>query len=502
VSERAVYEQLRERLGQLWDLAKLGGLAAWDQQTMMPPQGGGARAHQLATVSKICHELLVSDELGKLLDDLRPFEESLDYDSNEASLIRVTRSDREKELRVPGELREAMTRSAAEAYPVWVEARRTSSFELFRPHLERNVELRRRYAGCFDVDEPYDALLDDFERGMKTAEVRAVFEQLKEGLVPLIAAAGEQQIDDSILHGHFPAAAQAQVQQLVLGRFGFRDGSWRIDPTEHPFASSMATSDIRLTTRYPEDEFTGVFAAMHEGGHGAYEHNVDPALERTPLCRGVSLALHESQSRMFENLVGRSLAFWRWAYPQVQQLLPEQFGTVALEDFHRAINKVRPSLIRIEADEATYSLHIILRFELEQELVAGAFDLRELPRVWNERMGEYLGVEVPDDAHGVLQDVHWSRGTLGYFPTYALGNVISVQIWEKVLEDVPDLEQQLERADLGPLCDWLRERLWRHGRKFTPQETLQRVVGGGLDPGPYLRYLSTKLGALAGSGSG
>jgi carboxypeptidase Taq len=501
VSESAQFEQLRGRLGQLWDLAKLGGLAGWDQQTMMPPQGAGVRAYQLATVSKLCHDLLVSDELGRLLDELRPYEESIDYDSHEASLIRVTRRDRDKELRVPGELREEQTRSAAEAYAVWVEARRTSNFELFRPHLERNVELRRRYADCFEVDEPYDALLDDFERGMKTDEVRVVFERLKEGLVPLIAAAAEQDIDDSILRGHFPLAAQEELQKVVLGRFGFREGSWRIDPTEHPFASSLGTSDIRMTTRYPEDEFNGVFAAMHEGGHAVYEHNVDPALERTPLCRGVSLALHESQSRMFENLVGRSLAFWRWGYPHAQRLFPEQLADVKLDDFHRAINKVQPSLIRIEADEATYSLHIILRFELEQELIADAFDLRELPRIWNERMSGYLGVEVPDDTHGVLQDVHWSRGTIGYFPTYALGNVISVQIWEKVLADVPDLEHHLERGELTPLADWLRERLWRHGRKFTPQETLERLIGGGLDPEPYLRYLSTKLGALAGSGS-
>jgi carboxypeptidase Taq len=490
-------EQLRDRLGQLWDLAKLAGLASWDQQTMMPPKGGGVRARQLATASKIVHELLVSNELGSLLEELRPYEESLDYDSDEASLIRVARRDRDKELLVPGELRQAQARSAAEAYPVWVEARRTSNFELFRPYLERNVELRREYAGCFEVDEPYDALLDDFERGMKTAEVRAVFERLKEGLVPLIAEASEQEIDDSFLGGDFPVAAQKELEQAVLGRFGFREGSWRIDPTEHPFASSIGTSDIRMTTRYPEDELSGVFAAMHEGGHALYEHNVDPALERTPLCRGASLALHESQSRMFENLVGRNLAFWRWGYPHVQRLFPAQLGAVELEDFHRAINRVQPSLIRIEADEATYSLHIILRFELEQELLAGSIDLRELPAVWNERMAEYLGVEVTDDEHGVLQDVHWSRGTIGYFPTYALGNVISVQIWEKVLDDVPDLEEYLERGDLTPLCDWLRDRLWRHGRKYLPAEMLERVVGGGLDPEPYLRYLNAKLGALA-----
>jgi carboxypeptidase Taq len=444
------------------------------------------------------HDQLTSEELASLLEELRGYEESLDYDSDEASLIRVTRRDHEKELRVPAELREEQTRAGAEAFPVWVEARRTSDFELFRPYLERNVELRRRYAACFEVDEPYDALLDDFEPGMKTAEVRPVFERLKEGLVPLIAEASAQEIDDSFLRrGRFPVEAQKELEQAVLGRFGFREGSWRIDPVEHPFATSFGTSDVRMTTRYPEHELSGVFAAMHEGGHALYEHNVDPALERTPLCRGVSLALHESQSRMFENLVGRSIAFWRWGYPHAQRLFPEQFGAVALEDFHRAINKVQPSLIRIEADEATYSLHIILRFELEQDLIAGTVDVADLPTVWNERMDEYLGVEVPDDAHGVLQDVHWSRGTIGYFPTYALGNVISVQLWQKVLEEVPDLDEQLERGELARLTDWLRERLWRHGRKFSPQETLERIVGGGLDPEPYLSYLNGKLGAVA-----
>jgi carboxypeptidase Taq len=493
---QARYEELRNRLGEIWDLAKLGALAAWDQQTMMPPQGGGVRARAFATTSKLIHDLFVADEIGDLLDELRGYEESLDYDSDEASLIRVARRDREKELQVPGELRERQAQASAEAFPVWAEARRTNDFELFRPYLERNVELRREYATCFEVDEPYDALLDDFEPGMKTAEVREVFARLKEGLVPLIAQASEQEIEDSFLRGDFPLDAQKELEQIVLGRFGFREGTWRIDPVEHPFAASLGTSDIRMTTRYPLHEFGSVFAAMHEGGHALYEHNVSQSLERTPLCRGTSLALHESQSRMFENLVGRSIGWWTWLYPDVQRLFPH-LGAVPLEDFHRAINKVQPSLIRIEADEATYSLHIILRFELEQELIAGEVAPADLPAVWNERMQEYLGVEVPDDAHCVLQDVHWSRGTLGYFPTYALGNVISVQIWQRMLEDVPDVDDHIARGDLTGLGDWLRQQLWRHGRKFTPQETLERIVGGGLDPEPYLAYLNGKLGALA-----
>lgn len=491
------YQELRGRLSELWDLAKLGGLAAWDQQAMMPPAGGPVRAQQLATVSKLIHERVVSEELGELLEELRPYEESLDYDSDEASLIRVTRADRDKEVNVPAELREEQTRVGAEAFPVWVEARAKNDFGLFRPYLERNIELRREYASCFEVDEPYDALLDDFERGMKTQEVRDVFTRLREGLVPLVAELSAQEIDDSCLYGNFPVEQQREMQMVLLGHFGFREGSWRLDPVAHPFASSNATTDIRMTTFYPEGEMRGIFAAMHEGGHALYEHNVDPALERTPLCRGTSLALHESQSRMFENIVGRSIQWWTWAYPEMQRIFPAQFGDVPLEEFHRAINKVKPSLIRIEADEATYSLHIILRFELEQDLVSGEVDPGDLPQVWNERMKEYLGVDVPDDAHGVLQDVHWARGNLGYFPTYALGNVISVQIWDRIVEDVPGVYDDMERGDLTALNDWLREKLWRHGRKFTPQETLERVVGGGMDPEPYLRYLSSKLGALA-----
>ena len=491
------YEELKWRLAEIWDLAKADSLLSWDQQTMMPPRGSAVRAAQRGTLARIVHERFVADEIGLLLEQLRPFEEDRPYDSDEASLIRWTRREWEKERRVPGELREEIARVSSSAYPLWVDARRRSDFASFLPALERTVELRRRYAECFDVAEPYDALLDDFEPAMKTAEVRAVFARLKEGLVPLIERAAQADVDDSFLHGHFPVEPQVALDRMIVERFGFAEGAWRIDPTEHPFASSFATGDIRLTTRHPQHELSGLFATMHEAGHGLYEHGVDPALERTPLARGASLALHESQSRMWENLLGRSRPFWRFFFPTVQRAFPEQLGGVDVGAFYRAINKVRPSLIRIEADEATYSLHIILRFELEQEIVDGRIRLDELPEAWNERMREYLGVEVPDDARGVLQDVHWSRGSIGYFPTYALGNVISVQMWERIREEIPDLDDQIGAGEFAQLREWLRDRLHRHGRKFTPAETLERVVGGGLDPEPYLRYLETKLGELA-----
>jgi carboxypeptidase Taq len=458
----------------------------------MPPAGAGVRAPAFATVSGLIHKQLVADELGELLDDLEGGDE--DYDSDAASLVRVLRHARGKELRVPAELRSAMAQASSEAYPAWVAARSTSDFELFRPHLERNVELCRRYADCFDVDEPYDALLDDSEPGLKTAELRAVFSELRDGLIGLIPN-GASPADDSILRGRFEVAPQEELARCLLDRFPLREGSWRLDTAVHAFAASLGTSDIRITTRYEQDHFS-CFAVIHEAGHAMYEHSIDPGLERTPLCVGASAGVHESQSRLFENLVGRSLPFWQWGYPQVQRLFPGQFGGVGLERFHAAINRVQPSLIRVDADEATYSLHIILRFELELELVAGTLAVADVPAAWNERMREYLGIEVPDDAHGALQDPHWC-GAFAEFPGYAIGNMISIQLWQRIREDLPSLDQRLSEGDLEPLCDWLREHLWRYGRKYTPNELLQRIVGSGLDAKPYLGYLETKLGTLA-----
>ncbi len=492
----AAYGELKERLGEIHDLQKTRALLSWDQQVKMPPGGGPVRAEQLATLDRIAHEAFTSAEIGLLLDDLSSLAEAQPFDSDEASLVRVTRRDWEKARRVPADLRAEMSRAASLALPVWVEARRTSDYSLFRPHLEKNLELRRRYIDCFDgYDEPYDVLLDDFERGMTAAEVRAVFERLKEEQIPLIASAsrnGNRPARDR----SFPLEQQQSFELLVLERFGFDRSSWRLDPTVHPFASSIGIEDIRLTTRYHETNLDGLFASMHECGHGLYEHGVSRDLERTPLARGTSLGMHESQSRLWENLVGRSQPFWSFFYPQLQEHFPEALGDVELDEWFASVNWVQPSFIRVEADEATYNLHVILRFELEQELIGGDVDLDELPEVWNDRMQQYLGVEPPEDRLGLLQDMHWAAGHIGYFATYALGNVISAQIWERVLEELPDVHQQFAEGEFGPLREWLQENLYRHGRKFTPKETLERLVGGGLDAEPYLRYLSGKLASL------
>jgi carboxypeptidase Taq len=488
-------ERLRERLAEVEDLTKAATLLSWDERVMMPAGGAQARAESLATVSRLAQERFVTAEMEQLLDELRGLEESSDYDSFEASLIRVTRHDFEKASRVPPELVGELRREAALAVAAWGPAKESSDFESLRPYLERNLELRHRYVECFDPpDETYDVLLDDYEPNMKTAEVREIFDELKEHLVPLIREIGEAGVvDDSFLTGNFDPARQREFCLEIARQFGYTDAEWRLDHTAHPFMSTPGAGDIRLTTNFRFDDLSSVFATMHEFGHGVYEWGVDPALARTPLGSGVSYGLHESQSRTWENLVGRSRSFWRFFYPRLQDVFSEELDSVDEEAFYRAVNRVNPSLIRIDADEVTYNLHIIVRFELEQELIDERLAARELPEAWNSRMEDYLGVQVPDDAHGVLQDMHWAAGGFGYFPTYALGNVISVQIWERAKEELGDLDERFERGEFGELREWLTEHLYRLGRKFTPQETIERVTGSRIDAKPYVHYLREKL---------
>jgi carboxypeptidase Taq len=487
--------QLKERLTKIVDLERISRILHWDHQTMMPAAGSAHRAEHLATLRRISHELLVDDETGRLLDELRPLEESLDPESDDGALLRLVRRDFDKAVRVPTELRAEMTRAAAHARPIWVKARAESSFEQFLPALERNVELRHEYVACFDVDEPYDILLDDFEPQTTTAEVRETFDEIKPELISLIAELRNDDVDDSFLEGTFPIDRQETLAKEVVSLFGFRPDTWRLDPTEHPFASGAGVDDIRITTHYDPSSMKSLFSTMHEYGHGLYSHQQPRHLERLPTGAPCSLGIHESQSRLWENLVGRSRPFWRLFYPRAQQAFPEQLRGLELDHFLAGINRVRPSLIRIKADEVTYGMHIILRFELEQDIINGRVELRDLPQVWNERMHEYLGVDVPNDAQGVLQDTHWASGLLGYFATYLLGTVMSVQIWQKVLEDIPTLEEEIERGEFASLRDWLGEHVHAHGRKFSPQETLRRATGATIDPKAYLAYLRAKYSA-------
>jgi carboxypeptidase Taq len=486
-----VLEQLKERLAVVTDLRKVAGLLSWDQQTMMPVAGTGHRADQMATLQRLAHERFTDPAVGRLLEELRPLEESLDPDSDDGALIRVTRRDYEKAVDVPASLRAAMTRAAAEARPVWVKAKAESDFPSFLPALERIVELKLEYVDCVaeGAAERYDVLLDDYEPYTTTAEVRTLFGELKPPLVELVAELRERDVDNSFLHGDFPPDRQRALAHEVLELFGHRPDSWRLDPTEHPFASGPGRDDVRITTNYHPDSLESLFSTMHEYGHGLYSHQQPQHLERLPTGQACSLGIHESQSRLWESLVGRSLPFWRLFYPRLQETYPEQFASVDLERFHAGIHAVKPGLIRIQADEVTYGMHVMLRFEIEQDIVEGRVALPDLPQRWNEKMWEYLGVEVPDDGHGVLQDSHWSGGSIGYFSTYLIGTVASVQIWEAASRDLPELEEHVGRGEFAPLRDWLGQHVHALGRKFSPQETLHRATGSSLSAQPYLDYL-------------
>jgi carboxypeptidase Taq len=484
-------EQLKERLAEVTDLGKVARLLSWDQQTVMPPAGTAHRADQFATVLRIAHERFTDPAVGSLLEELRSREESLDPDSDDAALIRLVRRDYEKAVNVPASLRAEMARAAAEARPVWVKAKAESDFASFLPSLERTVELKLQYVDCVadGAAERYDVLLDDYEPQTTTAEVRALFDELKPPLKELIAELREREVDTLFLSGDFPPERQEALAHEVTDLFGHRPDSWRIDPTEHPFASGPGRDDVRITTNYHPDSLHSLFSTMHEYGHGLYSHQQPKHLERLPTGGPCSLGIHESQSRLWENLVGRSRPFWQLFYPRLEDAYPEQLAGVDLERFHAGIHAVEPGLIRIEADEVTYGMHVMLRFELEQDMVEGRVELRDLPERWNEKMQEYLGVEVPDDAHGVLQDVHWSGGSIGYFSTYLIGTVASVQIWEAAGRDLPDLEEQVGRGEFAPLREWLGEHIHALGRKYSPQETLRRATGSTIAAQPYLDYL-------------
>ena len=472
-------------------------LATWDQRVNMPTLGGPARAEAVATLGRLAHEKFVDGEIGTLLERLSSYEESLERDSNDASLIRVTRRDWEKARRIPTELRTEMLLAGAQGHQIWVDARTNNDFGAFLPTLERNLALKKRYSECFDWDDsPYTPLLDDFEPLMKTTEVAEVFDTIRPVLAELVREA--PRVDASFLDIPYAPELQRAFGERVLATVGFEKGSWRLDPTVHPFCTSFSTRDVRLTTRYQPTGLDSFWSTMHEAGHGLYAHGIGASLARTPLANAPSLGLNESQSRTWENLVARSRPFWFYWYEPLQETFPDQLGSTDFDVFMAAINRADPGLIRVEADETTYSLHIILRFDLERRLIEETLAPKDVPEAWNAGMRDLLGVDVPDDARGVLQDVHWSSGGIGYFPTYALGNVISLQIWSVVQEAIPDVDAQMEAGELEGLSAWLTENLYSLGRKFTPKETIERLTGSPtIDPQPYLAYLRDKLSALS-----
>jgi carboxypeptidase Taq len=495
---------LRTSLAELSDLATIQQNIHWDHQVVMPPRGASLRAEQLATMERVLHERATAPELGTLLARAASEVEGRDEGDDDAAIVRVAQRDYDKAVRVPADLRAGLARAGALGHTAWLEARARGDWSIFAPHLEGILELKRRYVDCFpEVDEPYDALLDDYEPHMRSSQVRALFAELKAGLVPLVRAIGERAgpDDGSLMHaaGAFPRARQEALVRSVVERVGFDPDGWRLDVAVHPFALGLGTRDIRITTRYDEDYLgMALYGALHETGHGLYEEGSAPSLERTTLAGGVSLGVHESQSRLWENNVGRSRPFMDFLLPRLREAFPERFGAVDGDALYRAVNVVAPSLIRVEADEVTYGLHIIIRFELEQEMLAGTIAIDDLPDAWNARYHEYLGVEVPDLLHGVLQDVHWSEGILGYFPTYQLGNVIAAQLAARAHTDLDGFDALVAAGDFAPLLAWLREHVHRGGRKLPPVETIERAIGGPLDVNVFLDYLRAKFGPIYG----
>jgi len=493
-------EELKSRLREVNDVSMANAVLGWDQSTYMPPGGAPARARQSATLGRIAHEMFTDPAIGRLLEELRPYGESLPYDSDAAGLIRVTRREFDRATRVPAEFVAEMGALQAESYQVWAGARPDNDFARVAPYLEKTLELSRRYADFFPgYEHVADPLIDVSDYGMKASAIRVLFDDLRGRLAPIAASVTAQPpADDACLHKHYPEADQWAFSLDVARRIGYDFERGRLDKTHHPFSTSFSIGDVRITTRVDEDFLPmGLFATIHESGHAMYEQGVNPDYEGTPLANGTSSGVHESQSRLWENIVGRSRGFWVYHYPLLQAAFPDQLGAVTLETFYRAINKVERSLIRVEADEVTYNLHVMLRFGLELDLLEGKLAVRDLPDAWRERFVADLGIEPPDDKDGVMQDVHWYAGTIGgMFQGYTLGNILGAQFYEAALAAHPAIPSETEQGRFDVLLGWLRENIYTHGSKFTADELVRRVTGSPLSVEPYLRYLRGKYGGL------
>jgi carboxypeptidase Taq len=480
----AALDALRARLAELSDLSLLGHLAAWDQRTMMPPAGSPDRADQLATLSRLHHERATSDEVGAWLDALDGA--SAELGELDQDLVRLARRDYDRQKRVPGDLAAELAQAAAAGQDIWEEARAADDYARFAPALARNVELARAYAACFDGHAgPYDALLADYDHGLTAARIQEVFGELGSALPPLVAELSARQRQPPL---EPPVAAQEVAVAAVLRRFGVDDESWRLDLSSHPFSINVGQRDSRITTRYEDGQLESLLAAMHEFGHALYDRQIAPELARTSLGDGTSMSIHESQSKLWENHVGRHPAF---AGVIATELTAGGFPTDATA-VHSTLTAVRPSLIRVSADETTYPLHIVLRFELERALVEGTLSVVDLPAAWNDGMQRLLGVKVPSDADGVLQDVHWSSGAFGYFPSYALGCLIAAQLWETLESELGAQDDALAAGDVTAIAAWLGDKVHRHGRRLDTVPIVESATGRGLDAAPFLRHLGSR----------
>lgn len=496
------YAELLRLLREAAVLASARSLLAWDQETNLPPKGAALRAEQTAALSALVHEQRTAARVGELLAACEA-DPALAADMDAAANLREIRRDYERVTRLPTQLVRACSEAASRSMLAWRQAREENRFAAFVPWLGRIVELNRERAAALGVPAggmPYDALLDEFEPGATSREVDAVFARLRAGLVPLIRAAAERGAGEPAwTRARIPIPLQRQLVGVVMARMGFDGEAGRLDESAHPFCDRVGPGDTRLTTRWAEDGFFATLAAvMHETGHALYEQNLPADRFGQPLGEPASTAVHESQARLWENFVGRGRPFWEWALPRFQEIVADPaLAALAVDDVYHGVSAVRPVVLRIQADEASYNLHVMLRYDLERALLSGDLAVDDLPGAWNERFAADFGIEVPDDARGCLQDVHWAAGAFGYFPTYALGNLYAGQLWEAVRRALPGLDDDLRRGEFGALLGWLRANVHAHGRRFTPPELCERVTGRPLGHEPLLRCLQEKLESIS-----
>jgi carboxypeptidase Taq len=496
------YADLIRRIRDAGILASCAGLLGWDERTYMPRAGAAHRGEQMALLARLGHEMLTDPRIGELLSIVEGSSLTSTADSDAAANVREIRRNHDRAVKLPKELVEELARVTTQAQGVWQEARLASDFSRFRPWLEKIVALKRQEAAAVGyTDHPYDALLDEFEPGATTAEIRLLFSKLAAGLVPLVEAivGSGRHPDRDLLHREFPVDRQKVFAESAASAIGFDFDAGRLDVTTHPFCSGMGPGDCRITTRYNPRFFNeAFFGVLHEVGHGLYEQRLPAEHAGTPLGAATSLGIHESQSRLWENQVGRGHAFWQHFFPRARQTFPATLRDVSPKAWLFAVNDVQPSYIRVEADEVTYNLHIILRFELEQSLLSGDLAPADVPGAWNEQFQKTIGLTPPDDAHGCLQDIHWSFGGLGYFPTYTLGNLYAAQFMAAARRDLPGLDDDFRRGEFGRLTVWLTENIHRHGQRYRANELCKRVTGQSLDHQPFLGYLREKFQPLYG----
>lgn len=496
------FTQLKDHLAEVHDLHATAAVLYWDQATYMPAGGAAGRGRQLATLSKLAQEKFTTAEVGRLLEALEPYEQSLPYDHADAALIRVARRDYERARKLPAALVAEITEHTTHSYQAWTTARPANNFAVLEPLLQKTLDLTRRAAQCYGVPTGghiADPLIAENDYGMSVAILRPLFAELRGRLTPLVQRIQQQpEPDAAFLHRSYPTQRQREFGEEVIRCFGYDFERGRQDKTHHPFMISFSLGDVRITTRFQEyDLGDGLFSTMHEAGHALYEQGINPAYEGTLLAGGISAGVHESQSRLWENLVGRSRAFWQHYYPRLQAEFPAQLGDVTEQAFYRAINCVKPSLIRVDADEVTYNLHVIIRFELELALLEGSLAVKDVAEAWRASYRDYLGIAPPDDKDGVMQDMHWYAGMFGgVFQGYTLGNIMSVAFWQAARADLPTLEDDIAAARFDGLRGWLQQHIHHHGRSLTAAELVERVTGAPLSIEPYMAYLHHKFGEL------